>query len=214
MPDFSMERIKNKLKGVLNGGDRLLPALIRQKNRIQTAKYFSGTLPDTKLITYFMQLTPEASMCSQVPEYTDQDYLVEQIALHGKYGYTIAVKEHPIAFGNRDARFFRELSLLPNVVLLPPTYSTRELITRSEAVVVATGTSPGLESITSGTPVIALGNPYFDVCKNVYKVSSPKEVWDVIEDVAIDRKRRGNFLLPCISQLTGNLNLNPKLIMK
>lgn len=193
LPRFSTRQIINKIKEVTSG-EPFLPALIKISNRIRCAKYFSEKIPDSKIITYFLQLTPEASMCSQIPEYTDQEYLIEQMAIHGKHGYTIAVKEHPSCYGNRRPSFYRELSMLPNVVLLPPSYPTRELIQQSNAIVVATGTSPGLESIITGTPVIALGHPYFDICDNVYSINRPENIWDIIEDVKTDKNAQQEFI--------------------
>ncbi|SDK53411.1 Capsule polysaccharide biosynthesis protein [Maridesulfovibrio ferrireducens] len=186
-------KICNKIKRVFNG-ESFLPATIKLKNRILSAKYFSKNLPDTKIVSYFLQLTPEASMCSQVPEFADQEYLIEQIAIHGKYGYTVAVKEHPACYGNRGPRFYKELNLLPNVVLLPPSFPTRNLITRSEAVIVATGTSPGLESIATGVPVICLGKPYFNICGNTVKANSPREVWDALEKIKSKEAEQINFI--------------------
>lgn len=133
-------------------------------------------------------------MCSQAPEYADQEYLIEQIAIRGKYGYRIVVKEHPACFGNRGEQFYKELSLLPNVVLLPPSFPTRDLILESEAVVVATGTTPGLESIATGIPVICLGNPYFNCCKNTISCQSPSSVWDKIEKITYTEENRIAFI--------------------
>ncbi|TIH18026.1 hypothetical protein D0S45_05570 [Marinifilum sp. JC120] len=193
LPRYSMAQIANKAQRMLKG-ESLLPAAIKLKNRILSAKYLQNKLPEGKILSYFLQLTPEASMCSQVPEFADQEYLIEQIAIHGKYGYTVVVKEHPICFGNRRPQFYKELGMLPNVVLMHPGFPTRNMILRSEAVVVATGTSPGLESIASGIPVLCLGNPYFNVCKNTVKVEKPHEVWSALEHTQSNEKDLIEFI--------------------
>ncbi|NDV22159.1 hypothetical protein [Desulfovibrio sp. JC022] len=193
LPKYTFSQIIDKTKRMLKG-DSLAPAFIRLKNRLLSAKYFTNELPKGKIISYFLQLTPEASMCSQVPEFANQEHLIEQIAIHGKYGYTVAVKEHPICYGNREPKFYKELSQLPNVVMLPPSFPTREIITRSTAVVVATATSPGLESLGTGVPVVCLGDPFFNLCKNTVKIETPSQLWDVLDDLSVDHDELVKFV--------------------
>ncbi|WP_432738818.1 hypothetical protein [Maridesulfovibrio sp. FT414] len=194
IPKYSFSEIKNKVERVINNGESFIPAILKQKNRLLSAKYFANELPAGKLIAYFLQMTPEASMCYQTPRYATQEYLIEQAAINGKYGYSIVVKEHPRAFGNRPKSFYEELSFLPNVTLLPPSFSNRELLLNSEAVLSAGGTSPSLESLVSGTPVITVGHPYFDVCTNVHNIDRPEDLWDIIEDIEFDEQGRIDFL--------------------
>ena len=192
IPKFSFQQLADKAKKVMNG-ETFLPALIKIYNRISSKKYFSKSLPEGKILSYFLQMTPEASMCSQVPEYADQEYLIE-IAIRGKYGYSIAIKEHPACFGNRQSQFYKELSLLPNVVLLPPSFPTRDLILKSEAVIVATGTTPGLESIATGVPVICLGKPYFNISKNTISCEKPEDVWKALGAIEYREEERHKFM--------------------
>lgn len=191
---YSPKDILQKLKRVITQNEPILPALTKQKNRIFAKKYFSHKLPTGKILTYFLQMTPEASMCYEAPRYADQFYLLEQIAIYGKYGYTIAVKEHPRGYGNRPVSFYKLLSLLPNVVLLPPGFSNRELITRSEAIISVTGTTPSVEAMLSGKPVITLGKPYFNVCENVYSVKNPQEIWSILNKVDYNEKKQTEYL--------------------
>ncbi len=192
IPHYSFKQIANKLK-MLFAGDSLYPALIKLKNRILSAKYFDNKLPEGEIISYFLQLSPEASTCSEVPEYANQEHMLEQIAIHGKYGYTLVIKEHPACFGNRSKDFYKELGALPNVVLLPPSFPTRDIILNSTAIVVATSTSAGLESVGSGIPVICLGEPFYNICKNNVKIKHPQEVWDVVDDLKVDKNEIINF---------------------
>ncbi|WP_027178978.1 hypothetical protein [Maridesulfovibrio bastinii] len=186
--------ILKKLSRVVFKKEPIIPAVCKQKNRLLSKKYFSNQLPDEKIITYFLQMTPEASMCSEAPKYADQSYLLEQIAIYGKYGYTLAVKEHPRSFGNRKPDFYYHLSSLPNVVILAPDFSNRELIERSEAVISVTGTTPSIEALTSGCPVITLGRPYFDICKNVFHADSPEEVWSIVGQIHYSTDDQIEFL--------------------
>ncbi len=194
LPDISFGAVINKLKRFIIAKEPLTPALIKIKNRLISQKYFSNELPKGNIISYFLQLTPEASMCYQAPRYANQDYLIEQIAINGKHGYNIVVKEHPRCFGNRNPQFYRDLSLLPNVTLLPPSFSNRDLILKSKALLSVGGTSPSLESIVSGTPVVTIGHPYFDCCENVYNINRPEELWDIIENISFNDRGQIDFL--------------------
>ncbi|MFW5500409.1 MULTISPECIES: hypothetical protein [unclassified Maridesulfovibrio] len=190
---YSFHELIDKFKRVLKG-ESFYPALIHNFNRFRSLPYFSKSLPDTRIISYFLQLTPEATMLSQVPEVSDQEYLIEQMAICGKHGYTVVVKEHPICFGNRPSSFYKELSYLPNVVLLPPAFPARDVLLKSEAVVVASGTSLGHEAIIAGKPLICLGDPYYNICENNVKISHPKEVWDALDQISITEKAQIKFL--------------------
>ncbi|MBI9112693.1 hypothetical protein [Maridesulfovibrio ferrireducens] len=193
LPRYSFHQILNKIKRIING-ETLLPAIIKLKNRILSAKYFSKKIPDGKIICYFLQLTPEATMCSQAPEYANQEHMLEQIAIHGKCGYTLAIKEHPVCYGNRAPSFYKELALLPNVVLLPPSYPTRDLILKSEAVITATGTTAGLEAVATGKPVLCLGAPYYNLCGNNIRLEKPQDVWSAIENIQFTEDAQLKFL--------------------
>jgi hypothetical protein len=192
IPRYSLNQIINRLKNLKN--DSLYPSFVRLKNRFLVTKEFSNKLPENKYIAYFLQLTPEASMCSQTPELVNQEIFLEQIAIYARYGYSIVIKEHPIAYGNRPAQFYKELKMFPNVTILPPSYDVREIILNSSAVLVATATSPGYESFVDGVPIIALGNPLINISKNVRKINSPKEIWDHIDKLEFDHDDQIRFL--------------------
>ncbi|HAS89071.1 MAG TPA: hypothetical protein DCS48_07170 [Desulfovibrio sp.] len=190
---YSVKDIVNKLNRVAHG-ESFYPAIVHNLNRMRSLKYFDHSLPKTKILSYFLQLTPEATMLSQIPELSEQEYLIEQMAICGKYGYTIVVKEHPICFGNRKPSFYKELSYLPNVKILPPSFPTRKILLQSEAVVVATATSIGMEAIAMGIPLICLGSPFYNICKNNETVSHPKKVWGALDKINTSEEAQINFL--------------------
>lgn len=192
-PKYSFQDMLKRL-GRAFTGDSLVPFVLQMRNRLLSLKYFSSNLPEGKILSYFLQLTPEASICSQAPQFADQNYLIEQIAIHAKYGFTVVVKEHPSCFGKRLPQFYKDLSLLPNVVLLPPSFPTRDLLLASSAVVVATGTSVGMEAIATCVPVIAVGQSFFDSCKNVRLAGSPTDVWNLIDDFEVDEEEQLKYV--------------------
>ncbi|ACS81684.1 hypothetical protein [Maridesulfovibrio salexigens] len=203
IPRYSLAQIIDKAKRMLEG-DSLAPALIKLKNRILSAKYLTTEVPEGNIISYFLQLTPEATTCAQTPEFANQEHMLEQIAIHGKYGYTVVIKEHPACYGNRDPKFYKELTALPNVVILSPSVPTRDIILRSKAVVVTTATSVAIECLATRIPVICLGKPFINICKNTVTVDKPHEVWDIIDSVKANKDEAIKFLAAMYQGTYGN----------
>ncbi|NDV27181.1 hypothetical protein [Desulfovibrio sp. JC010] len=189
---YSYSQIFKKMRDVLHG-ESLRPFMIRQINRFRARQYFSDSIEGDKNISFFLQLVPEAGLMAEQPEYANQEFVIELMALYGKCGYKILVKEHPACFGNHTKRFYKELSLLSNVVLLPPTYPTRDILLRSKAVVVATGTTVSLEAMALGIPIITYGDPYISCSKNVCKIERPQNVWDVLPDLEFNKEEQRHF---------------------
>ena len=90
------------------------------------------------------------------------------------------VKEHP-SFGKnigvhnpynstwRTKKFYDEMSNLPNVRLIDIGESTYDLMEKSEAVAVVTGTA-GLEAITTHKPCLMFGYSYLQYAPNVFTI--------------------------------------------
>jgi hypothetical protein len=111
-----------------------------------------------------LQLYPEASM----------DYWLQSLDLLNYYeatfriarllseaGLHIFVKDHPLMFGFRQEKLFRQLSLLPNVTFVPYGVSGKFLIDQCLTTVTMSGTI-GLEAALAGRcAVVAEGGFYF-----------------------------------------------------
>ncbi|WP_027720764.1 hypothetical protein [Maridesulfovibrio zosterae] len=192
IPRYNIKQLCSKFESFFDPA-AIRSALIKIKNRYLSTKYFSDEIGDKKNISVFLQVVPEAGLMSELPEYAHQEILIEQMAIYAKYGYNILVKEHPVGFGNNPASMYKELSLHPNVTILPPTYPTREILLQSKAVVVATGTTVGLEALMLGVPLVTVGKPYFDICKNVFNIERPKDIWDIIDDIEFDKEDQLRF---------------------
>ena len=128
---------------------------------------------------YPLHYDPELSTMVFAPYFTDQIWLIKQIAQSLPINWKLCVKEHPAMLGLRSPEYYRELKRIPNVVLLNPKYPAGEVIRGSSLVAVITSTS-GLEAAFLNKPVIAFGSVFFDVLTGVYHASEMENLPSVI----------------------------------
>ena len=146
-------------------------------NTRRAKKYFSNDLASGKFILVFLQHTPEASMCSQAPLYVNQQVFIQQLAINAKAGYMIVVKEHPRTLGNREEMFYADLKNLPNVCILPPYFDNDLLISKAEAIVAVTTTTPVLSALLKNKFVFMFSETFVDFFDNVIRIDSISEFW-------------------------------------
>lgn len=193
-----------KFFGSIKRGFNLRHARAFAKKRLNAKranKYFSNNLPDENFVAVFLQHTPEASMCSQAPMFVNQHVFIEQLAIYGKAGYTIVVKEHPRSLGNREESFYADLSTFPNVVLLPPDFDNDIIVDRAKAIVSITTTAMVLKSILKNKCVYMFGDTFCDFFEHVIRVNSPSEFWYLLSnftDEMLDSIKVVEFLAACI----------------
>jgi hypothetical protein len=120
-----------------------------------------------------LQYQPEVSTSPMAGVYEDQYLLVELLSRTVPSGWLVYVKENRFMFGKagsgelgREFDFFRRLTKLPNVRLVPLETSPFDLIDNAKAVATATGTS-GWEALFRGTPVLSFGYAWYRECDGV-----------------------------------------------
>jgi hypothetical protein len=120
-----------------------------------------------------LQLQPEVSTSPLAGVYVEQYLLVELLSRTAPPGWLIYVKENRFMFGKagsgelgREFDFYRKLTKLPNVRLIPLNTPPFDLIDNAKAVATATGTS-GWEALFRGTPVLNFGYAWYRECYGV-----------------------------------------------
>ena len=111
---------------------------------------------------YFpLALQPELTTSAIGGIYNDQVLAVERLSQMLPAGWKILVKENPKQTDfQRGFLFFRRLSSLSNVQIVPIEYDTHLLTQHSKFVAVVTGTA-GWEAIKGGKVALVFGNPWF-----------------------------------------------------
>lgn len=138
-------------------------------------------LPNEPYVSFLLQHQPEASTCSAIPRWVNQENIIEQLAINSPLDLKILVKEHIVNYGIRGKGYFKELCELPNVYLCSPGVDTKAVILKSEAVLALTG-RPGFEAILLGKKVGILGAPFYSIYKGVKLLNYPEEIFSALED--------------------------------
>ena len=118
-----------------------------------------------KIIFWPLAMTPESALCYMNADGAFSDYLnvinrvVEGLPEH----MVLAVKEHPSAIGFRSIEQYYKLLGNRQVVMIDPTTPTGQLIEQSDAVLINTSSTTGLEAVAMGKPVLALGSCHYAV---------------------------------------------------
>lgn len=133
-------------------------------------KYFQQPDYTKKYVFYPLHFQPEASTCVCAEKYEKQLYYIDSWAKSLPADTVLYVKEHYTLLGHKKLNFYKELQKYPNVFLIEPWVSARELIVNSVAVTTLTGTA-GLEAMLLRKPVFLGGNTVYENAPGVIKVT-------------------------------------------
>lgn len=128
-------------------------------------------------IAFFLHYQPERTSMPEAYHYSNQWLIIKKIAANLPDGIILYVKEHPSVFiNNFDARyrneaFYKDISKLGNVQLIPLDCDTFEMIDKAKAIVTITGTV-GVQALIRNKPVIAFGTASYRNLKNVCVVKN------------------------------------------
>lgn len=118
-----------------------------------------------------MHLEPEMAISLLAPFYTDQLWLVKQIARALPITYKLYIKEHPAMFGYRSRKFYKELKKIPNVKLIDPSFESFPLTQNAKLIITISGTT-GWEGVLLKKPVITFGDVFYNYLQMVKKCVS------------------------------------------
>lgn len=116
-------------------------------------------LPSMPFIYMPLHVLPESSTLTLSTEYYEAD-LIRFILKELPAGMCLVVKEHPIMVGDRPFSFYSDVGNLPNVYLLDPRFSSKEIIKKSCGVTGISGTAL-LEAAMLEKPTHTFGRPGF-----------------------------------------------------
>lgn len=155
--------------------------------------------PDFKedYLFYPLHYEPEIATLLLAPFFTDQLWLIKQIAKSLPFSYKIYVKEHPAMVGYRPRRFYKELKKIPSLKLISPDIQSFTLIKAAKMIATITG-SVGWESILLKKPVITFGKIFFNnlsMVKNCTDITKlPFVVKDQINNYEYNEKELIDFI--------------------
>lgn len=147
-------------------------------------KFLSKNLNSDRPFIYFpLHEEPEAILLLSSPFYTNQLELIKQIAQSLPIGYDLFVKEHFImnSRGWRKTSFYKEIINLPNVRLIHPTVTPKEILEKCSLVITIAGTS-GLEAALHKKPCIIFSDTLYDKLPSVTRVRNIEDLPNVIKN--------------------------------
>lgn len=125
---------------------------------------------------YFaLHVEPESLYPFTAPFFTDQSWVVEQVARSLPLHYKLYVKDHPQMYGMRRRAYYQKLKKIPNVKIIDPAVSGLKLVEHSRIVFTITGTS-GWEGVLLKKPIIIFGDVFYGqlstvkVCRDITRL--------------------------------------------
>lgn len=160
---FALRR-KMRAWGKIKGGFK--------KEYVQFAK-----IPDfsKKFVYVPLHMQPERTTSTHGDIFVDQILMVDVLSAALPEGWMLYVKDHPAQWIARRAHlgrytgYYRTLSQIKNVLLVPPETSTKDLMEKSEAVATVIGTAL-IEGVLLGKPGLMFGNESHMHCEGIFKI--------------------------------------------
>ena len=147
-------------------------------------KYLTRDLNSDRPFIYFpLHEEPEAILLLNSPFFTNQIELIKQIVKSLPIGYDLFVKEHFImnSRGWRKTSFYKEIMNLPNVRLIHPTITPKQILEKCSLVITIAGTS-GLEAALNRKPCIIFSDTLYDKLPSVTRVKNIEDLPNIIKD--------------------------------
>lgn len=146
-------------------------AMKRRLRSRSVARLFQHAVTAPKYLLYPLHFHPEASTSVLAPDFVDELSVIQAVAFRLPVDTKLVVKEHPSATALQPLSFYRALDALPNVELVAPGLSAKELARQSIGVICITSTL-GFEAAVLNKPVICLGDVLFGYFPNVRMVDN------------------------------------------
>ena len=134
-----------------------------------------------KYAFYPLQYEPEMTLLLFAPFYTDQLWVIKQVAKSLPVDHLLYVKEHPSMFGYRTRRYYKELKKIPNVRLISPSVTGFDLMRKSKLVVTISGTG-GWEALAFEKPVIIFSEIFYGSLPMVRRCRSIEDLPNIVKE--------------------------------
>jgi hypothetical protein len=141
---------------------------------------------------YFpLHYQPEGTTSPMADYFVNQTLIIEMISNYLPKDYYLVIKEHPnqTPFTVKNLNFFKRLSALKNIIIIPTSTKSLSLIRDSKAVISATGTVL-LESLFLKKPAMMFGNYVMQYAPNIFHIKNNSDCIRAIEIII-----KGDFFI-------------------
>ena len=138
---------------------------------------------DLPYVYFALGIVLERHILIGAPYFTNQIEIVRHIAKSIPIGYRLLVKEHPAQRSRewRSISEYQEIMDIPNVTLIHPSFSEKELQKNSSLVISTAGTST-FEATFFGKPSITFGAAIYSYLPSVTKVGPLEKLPKIIKN--------------------------------
>lgn len=148
-------------------------------------------------VYFSLHAEPEALPMLTAPFYTDQLWLIKQVARSLPLSYKLYVKEHPAMVAFRPKRFYKQLKKIPNVKLIHPSLPGTELIKKCQLVVTVSG-SAAFEGALLKKPAVVFGSEFFNSLSAIKRCvcieDLPRLIKHQLDEFVYNEKEMKDFL--------------------
>lgn len=164
-------------------GHRLAQIVHQVRGAYADRRYLTDSPSGRPYVFYPLHYEPEATTLVHGSYFEDQLTVVKNLARSLPAGWDLVVKEHFYMRGQRRLSFYRELRSVPNLVLLPFSAPTNELILGAEVVSVISSTA-GLEAALIGKPVLMFGEYPWAYAPSVHRAEALARLPEQVRELA------------------------------
>jgi hypothetical protein len=136
-----------------------------------------------------LQCEPERQTCPAGGVFGHQYLMIDMLSKLAPEGWKIYVKEHVSQFKVYHAaerakpiEFYNMIASMPNVQMVPLTYTSFELIDKAKASVTVSGTV-GWESVVRGKPALLFGHSWYRDCRGVFVTHTVEDCKKAIQEI-------------------------------
>jgi len=207
---------KNRLKKLLNPFlvIKFIYFLLQRKIRNKTLRLvYAATAahPDfsKKFIYVPLHLQPEMTTCPMGGAMENQELAIAMMAKYLPADVYLYIKENPKQeYFCRNLKYYQNISRHhKNIVFVPRSCDTYNLIDNSLAVATFTGTA-GWEALFKQKPVIAFGDCFYDSAPGVFKIESLLDCERAIKNIVNNEFQYDAKELKLFLQAVENVSLN------
>lgn len=157
--------------------------LISARRQERFFRHFDESeLAEMKYVFFPMHKETDISQTFQAALWHEQRNTIQILASLLPGGYRLLVREHRLNRGLRPTRYYRELSQLPNVVLVDALDSQFKYLNNADLVVTENGSS-GWEALLLNRRVITLAQTFYDGAGLTTKVTDANRLGAAIIEV-------------------------------
>lgn len=180
---FLIDRIKRKTRSFIGYSD-----------------LYDEFTPNEDFAFFPLQLEPELSLYVWAPFITNQIELARQIAKSLPVHFKLYVKEHPLMFGYRTRKYYKELKKIPNIKLINPAIKSFDIIKRAKLITTITGNA-GWEATIFQKQVITFGNIFYNKLSQIKHCKTLEELPYLVKEQLNNFKHNEEELVNFLSAI-------------